>query len=176
MADPRRSPLKDTTDISGSHALIVEARFYDDIQDALLVGAITELKAAGVTHDLVTVPGALEIPSATAIAIDAADRAGRPYDAVVALGCVIRGETIHFEIVSMESSRGLMDLSIARKLPIGNGIITVNTEEQAWARAKADDLNKGGDAARAAIAMMRIKRRLQPRLDQMIKDRLRDGR
>ncbi len=76
MADPRRSPLKDTTDISGSHALIVEARFYDDIQDALLAGAITELKAAGVTHDLVTVPGALEIPSATAIAIDASRRAG----------------------------------------------------------------------------------------------------
>ncbi|ETR75379.1 6,7-dimethyl-8-ribityllumazine synthase [Afipia sp. P52-10] len=176
MADPRRAPLKDPTDISGSHALIVEARFYDDIQDALLAGAVAELKAAGVTHDLITVPGALEIPAATAIAIDAADRAGRPYDAVVALGCVIRGETIHFEIVSMESSRGLMDLSIARKLPLGNGIITVNTEEQAWARARADDLNKGGDAARAAVAMMRIKRRLQPRLDQMIRDRQRDGR
>jgi 6,7-dimethyl-8-ribityllumazine synthase len=176
MADPRRAPLKDPTDISGSHALIVEARFYDDIQDALLAGAVAELKAAGVTHDLITVPGALEIPAATAIAIDAADRAGRPYDAVVALGCVIRGETIHFEIVSMESSRGLMDLSIARKLPLGNGIITVNTEEQAWARARADDLNQGGDAARAAVAMMRIKRRLQPRLDQMIRDRQRDGR
>lgn len=176
MADPRRAPLKDLTDVSGSHALIVEARFYDDIQDALLAGAVAELKAAGVTHEVITVPGALEIPSATAIAIDAAERAGRPFDAVVALGCVIRGETIHFEIVSMESSRGLMDLSIARKLPLGNGIITVNTEEQAWARARADDLNKGGDAARAAVAMMRIKRRLQPRLDQMIKDRQRDGR
>jgi 6,7-dimethyl-8-ribityllumazine synthase len=73
--------------------------------------------------------------------------------------------------VSMESSRGLMDLSVARKIPLGNGIITVNTEAQAWERARADSLNKGGDAARAAIVMMRIKRRLQPRLDQMIKDR-----
>jgi 6,7-dimethyl-8-ribityllumazine synthase len=174
MADPRRAPLKDQTDISGSHALIVEARFYDDIQDALLEAAIAELKEAGVTHEVITVPGALEIPAATAIAIEAAEKANRPYDAVVALGCVIRGETIHFEIVSMESSRGLMDLSIAKKIPLGNGIITVNTEAQAWERARADSLNKGGDAARAAIVMMRIKRRLQPRLDQLIKDRTRD--
>ncbi len=174
MADPRRAPLKDQTDISGSHALIVEARFYDDIQDALLAAAIAELKEAGVTYEVITVPGALEIPAATAIAIEAAEKANRPYDAVVALGCVIRGETIHFEIVSMESSRGLMDLSVARKLPLGNGIITVNTDAQAWERARADSLNKGGDAARAAIVMMRIKRRLQPRLDQMIKDRHRD--
>lgn len=175
MADPRRAPLKDQTDISGSHTLIVEARFYDDIQDALLAAAIAELKEAGCTYDVITVPGCLEIPAATAIAIEAAEKKGRPYDASVALGCVIRGETIHFEIVAMESARGLMDLSVAKKLPLGNGIITVNTEEQAWARAKADELNKGGDAARAAIVMMRIKRRLQPRLDQMIKDRLRDA-
>lgn len=171
MVVPRRAPLKDQTDISGSHVLIVEARFYDDIQDALLEAAKAELKDAGCSCDVITVPGSLEIPTAAAIAVDAAERAGRPYDGVVALGCVIRGETIHFEIVSMESARGLMDLSIAKKLPLGNGIITVNTEEQAWARARADDLNKGGDAARAAIIMMRIKRRLQPRLDQLIKDR-----
>jgi 6,7-dimethyl-8-ribityllumazine synthase len=174
MVEPRRSPSKDKTDISGSHVLIVEARFYDDIQDALLEAAIAELKGAGVTHDVVTVPGCLEIPAAAAIAVDAAERGGRPYDGVVALGCVIRGETIHFEIVSMESSRGLMDLSIAKKLPLGNGIITVNTEEQAWARARADDQNKGGDAARAAVIMMRIKRRHEPRLDQLIKDRQRN--
>lgn len=174
MAEPRRSPLKDQTDISGSHMLIVEARFYEDIQDALLEGAIAELKKAGVTWDVVTVPGSLEIPTAAAIAVDASERSGRPYDGVVALGCVIRGETIHFEIVSMESSRGLMDLSIAKKLPLGNGIVTVNTEEQAWARARANDLDKGGDAARAALAMMRIKRRLEPRLDQLIKDRQRN--
>jgi 6,7-dimethyl-8-ribityllumazine synthase len=160
MADARRAPLKDQTDISGARALIVEARFYDDIQDALLEGAIAELKAAGVNHDVITVPGALEIPAAIAIAADAAEKNGKPYDAAVALGCVIRGETIHFEIVSMESSRGLMDLAVNRKFPLGNGIITVNTEEQAWARARANDLNKGGDAARAALAMLRIKRRL----------------
>lgn len=158
MADARRAPLKDQTDISGAHALIVEARFYDDIQDALLEGAVTELREAGVTFDVITVPGALEIPAAIAMAID--DNHGKPYDAAIALGCVVRGETIHFEIVSMESARGLMDLSVARKFPLGNGIITVNTEDQAWARARANELNKGGDAARAALAMLRIKRRL----------------
>jgi 6,7-dimethyl-8-ribityllumazine synthase len=160
MADARRAPLKDQTDISGARALIVEARFYDDIQDALLEGAIAELKTAGVSHDVITVPGALEIPAAIAIAADAAEKNGKPYDAAIALGCVIRGETIHFEIVSMESSRGLMDLAVSRKFPLGNGIITVNTEDQAWARARANDLNKGGDAARAALAMLRLKRRL----------------
>jgi len=160
MADPRRAQLKDQTDISGARALIVEARFYDDIQDALLEGAVAELKAAGVSHDVITVPGALEIPAAIAIAIEAGEKGGKPYDAAIALGCVIRGETIHFEIVSMESSRGLMDLAVAKRFPLGNGILTVNNEEQAWARARANDLNKGGDAARAALAMLRIKRRL----------------
>jgi 6,7-dimethyl-8-ribityllumazine synthase len=160
MADPRRAHLKDKTDISGARALVVEARFYDDIQDALLEGAVTELKAAGVMHDVITVPGALEIPAAIAIALDAAEANGRPYDAAIALGCVVRGDTIHFEIVSIESSRALMDLAVKRKFPLGNGIITVNTDEQAWARARASELNKGGDAARAALAMLRIKRRL----------------
>lgn len=160
MADARRAPLRDQTDIAGARALIVEARFYDDIQDALLEGAAAELKAAGVTYDLLTVPGALEIPAAIAMAVDAAVKNGKPYDAAIALGCVVRGDTIHFEIVSMESSRALMDLSVARLLPLGNGIITVNTDAQAWARARATELNKGGDAARAALAMLRIKRRL----------------
>jgi 6,7-dimethyl-8-ribityllumazine synthase len=162
MADARRAPLKDKTDISGVRALIVEARFYDDIQDALLEGVLVELKAAGLTHDIITVPGALEIPAAIAIALDAAADNNKPYDAVIALGCVIRGDTIHFEIVSMESSRALMDLAVARKIPLGNGIITVNTEAQAWQRARASELDKGGDAARAALAMLRIKRRLAP--------------
>src|SRR3954465_4361529 len=160
MADARRAQLKDRTDISGARALIVEARFYDDIQDALLEGAVAELKSAGVSHDVITVPGALEIPAGLAIALDAADSTGRPYDAAVALGCVIRGDTIHFEIVSMESSRALMDLPVMRRLPLGNGSITVDTDAQAWARARASELNKGGDAARAALAMLRIKRRL----------------
>src|SRR6202047_4198551 len=160
MADARRAQLKDQTDISGARALIVEARFYDDIQDALLEGAVTELKAAGVTHEVITVPGALEIPAAIAIALDAAGNSGEPDGAVIALGCVIRGDTIHFEIVSMESSRALMGLAVAKKIPFGNGIITVNTDAQAWARARPSELNKGGDAARAAPRMLRIKRRL----------------
>ena len=160
MADARRAALKDQTDVRGARALIVEARFYDDIQDALLQGAVAELEAAGVTHDVVTVPGALEVPAAIAIAFDAAEKSGKPYDAAIALGCVVRGETFHFEIVSMESSRGLMDIAIDRRIPLGNGILTVNTDEQAWARARPGDLNKGGDAARAALAMLRLKRRM----------------
>lgn len=160
MADARRAPLKDQTDISGARALIVEARFYDDIQDALLEGALAELKAAGVSHDVITVPGSLEIPAAIAIAIDTAEKSGKPYDAAIALGCVIKGDTIHFEIVSTESARALMNLAVERKLPLGNGILTVSTEAQAWQRARKSEMNKGGDAARAALAMLRIKRRL----------------
>lgn len=160
MADARRAALKDQTDITGARVLIVEARFYDDLQDAMLDGAIDELTAAGVSHDVLTVPGALEIPSAIAIALDAAEAKGKPYDGAIALGCVVRGDTFHFEIVCVESSRALMDLSVARRMPLGNGIITVNTDEQAWARARKTELNKGGDAARAALAMIRIKRRL----------------
>jgi 6,7-dimethyl-8-ribityllumazine synthase len=160
MAEARRAQLKDQTDVSGARALIVEARFYDDIQDALLKGALAELKAADVVHEVITVPGALEIPAAIAIALDAAENNGKPYDVVIALGCVIRGDTIHFEIVSMESARALMDLAVSRKVPLGNGIITVDNPAQAWARARAGELNKGGDAARAALAMLRIKRRL----------------
>src|SRR6476469_8470655 len=125
MADARRAALKDQTDITGARALIVEARFYDDIQDALLEGAVAELKAAGVSHDVVTVPGALDIPAAIASALEAAESRGKPYDAAIALGCVIRGDTIHFEIMSQESSRGLMDLAVSRNFPLGNGILTV---------------------------------------------------
>src|SRR3979490_1650334 len=160
MADARRAQLQDQTDISGARALIVEARFYDDIQDALLEGAVAELKTAGVMHEVITVPGALEIPAAIAIRSYAPESTGKPYDAAIALGCVIRGDTIHFEIVSMESSRALMDNAVNRRFPFGNGIVTVNPDARAWARARASELNKGGDAARAALAMLRIKRRL----------------
>ena len=163
MAGPRRG--KRTDDIAkgaakGARILIVEARYYDGIADALLAGATKALSEAGASFDRVSVPGSLEIPPAIAIALDAAQKRRKPYDGAVALGCVIRGETIHFEIVSHLSAHGLMDLSVARKFPLGNGIITVNTEEQAWARARASELNKGGDAARAALAVLRIKRRL----------------
>ena len=139
--------------------LIVEARFYAHIADALLAGATRVLDEAGATYDRITVPGALEIPAAIAMALDAAKR--NPYDGVVALGCVIQGETYHFELVSNESARGLMDLSIARQLPLGNGVLTVDTEAQALARATADDRNKGGSAARAALAMVALKRKLE---------------
>jgi len=160
MAEARRALPQDQTDIRDARVLIVEARFYDDIQDALLDGARAELTKAGVDHDLVTVPGALEIPAAIAIALDAAEERGAPYDAVVALGCVVRGDTIHFEIVSNESAGALMSLSVARRLPLGNGILTVETDAQAMERARPSKMDKGGDAARAALAMLRLKRRL----------------
>jgi len=99
MAEPRREELKDPTDISGATVVIIEARFYDDIQEALLQGAIKELEAAGVGYDVISVPGALEIPAAIAIALDASKKNGRQYDGAIALGCVVRGDTIHFEIV-----------------------------------------------------------------------------
>ncbi|HXX52008.1 MAG TPA: 6,7-dimethyl-8-ribityllumazine synthase [Xanthobacteraceae bacterium] len=160
MAGARRGK-RHQTDGKGVRILIVEARFYDDIADALLAGAMKVLKEARAEFDCITVPGSLEIPSAIAMALDAAQRRRRPYDGVVALGCVIRGDTIHFEIVSHQSARGLMDLSVARKVPIGNGIITVDTEAQAWERARPDEQNKGGDAAGAALALVGLKRRLE---------------
>ena len=135
--------------------LIVVAPYYKDIADNMIAGAKATAAEAGASVDLIEVPGALEVPTAIGMAFRMAD-----YDGFVALGCVIRGDTIHFEIVSMESSRALMELAVARKFPLGNGIITVNTEEQAWARARASELNKGGDAARAALTVLRIKRRL----------------
>jgi 6,7-dimethyl-8-ribityllumazine synthase len=158
MAEPRRGASDTFEDLAGARILVVEARFYDDIADALLDGAGRVLDAAGAEWDRITVPGSLEIPAAIAIAVDAAERRQRPYDGAVALGCVIRGDTIHFEIVSMHSAKGLMELSVARRLPLGNGIITVDTEAQALARARKEELDKGGDAARAALAMVRIKR------------------
>jgi 6,7-dimethyl-8-ribityllumazine synthase len=142
------------------HILIVEARFYDDMADALLEGATVALKEAGATYDVVTVPGALEIPAAIAMALDGADNGGTEYDGFVALGMVIRGETYHFEIVSNESARALMDLSVSESLAIGNGILTVDTDDQAWARARRSDKDKGGFAARAALAMIELKNKL----------------
>lgn len=144
----------------GARILVVEARYYDAIADALLAGAMRALKESQAEIDCISVPGSLEIPSAIAIALEAAQRKRRPYHAAVALGCVIRGETIHFEIVSQQSARGLMDLSVARSVPIGNGIITVDTEAQAWARARMEEQDKGGDAARAALALVALKQRL----------------
>ncbi len=157
MAGPRRGK-RNVSKAKGARILIVEARYYDDIADALLAGATKALQEAGATIEVVSVPGSLEIPVAIAIAIDAA-RGRRRYDGAVALGCVIRGETLHFEIVSQQSARGLMELGIAQCFPIGNGIVTVDTEAQAWARARPDEQDKGGDAARAALALIAVKRR-----------------
>ena len=142
------------------HILVVEARFYDDMADALLDGAKTALEEAGATYDVVTVPGALEIPAAIAMALDGADNGGTEYDGYVALGMVIRGETYHFDIVANESSRALMDLAVSESLAIGNGILTVENDDQAWVRARRSDKDKGGFAARAALTMIALKQKL----------------
>ncbi|HEX3811059.1 MAG TPA: 6,7-dimethyl-8-ribityllumazine synthase [Rhizomicrobium sp.] len=140
--------------------LIVEARFYDHVSDALLDGATACLEKAGARFERITVPGALEIPAAIAFAAKAGEGAGKSYDGFVALGCVIRGETYHFEIVAGESARGLMDLGLQHGLCIGNGILTVENEEQAMARAERDRLDKGGDAARACLALINVRAKL----------------
>lgn len=141
--------------------LIVEARFYDDLADEMLKAAADVITAHGAEYDVVSVPGALEIPGAIAIAEEGGQGpAGKRYDGYVALGTVIRGETYHFEIVSNESARGIMDLTVGKRLAIGNGILTVEDEDQAWARAKASEGDKGGGAARAAFAMIGLKRQL----------------
>ena len=132
---------------------IVEARFYAHLNDMLLDGARTALQEAGHDYEIVTVPGALEIPAAVAMAAETGQ-----YDGFVALGVVIRGETYHFEVVSNESARGLMALTLDG-IPIGNGILTVENEAQALTRAKPDEKNKGGEAAKAAIAMLELKSR-----------------
>lgn len=142
------------------HILVVEARFYDDLSDALLDGAKHALDAAGATYDIVTVPGALEIPAAIAMALDGADEGGTAYDGFVALGMVIRGETYHFDIVANESARALMDLAVSESLALGNGILTVENDDQAWARARRSEGDKGGFAARAALTMIELKNKL----------------
>jgi len=132
--------------------LIVEARFYPEISDALYEGARQVLDVAGIANERVVVPGALEIPGAIKFA-------AQHYAGFIALGCVIRGETHHFEIVANESARALMDLILSDGLCIGNGILTVEDEEQAFQRARREELDKGGDAARACLALISLKER-----------------
>jgi 6,7-dimethyl-8-ribityllumazine synthase len=146
-------------DTTKPRLLIVEARFYDDLADALLDGAKAALDEAGASYDVVTVPGALEIPAAIAFALDGSDNDGADYDGYVALGCVIRGETYHFEIVANESSRALMQMAVEESLAIGNGILTVENEDQAWVRARRSESDKGGAAARAALTMIALRNR-----------------
>src|SRR5262249_61772799 len=157
----RRASVKAEGTVDGASILVVEARYYEGIADELLGGAQRALDAAKAAYDVVTVPGALEIPQAIALALDAAAKRKTPYDGAVALGCVIRGETSHYDIVAGESARALMDLGIARGVPVGNGILTVDKEAQAWARARAEregGQGKGATAAHAALAPARPKR------------------
>ena len=142
-----------------AHLLIIEARYHDAISDALLDGATNALDVAGATYDVVTVPGALEVPAVISFALDGAEEGGTDYDGYVALGVIIRGDTYHFDVVANESSRGLTDLSIEESLAIGNGILTTENEEQAWVRARRNEGDKGGFAARAALTMIALKER-----------------
>ena len=145
-----------------TRVLIVEARFYSDLADELLRGATQALEAYGAEYEVVTVPGALEIPGAIAVAEEGGHRpaGGLAFDGYVALGTVIRGETYHFEIVSNESARGIMELTVQKRLAIGNGVLTVEDEEQAWARARVSEGDKGGGAAQAALTMIALKQQM----------------
>ena len=138
------------------HVLILEARFYDDIADELARGAIAALDRAAATHDRVSVPGALELPAALAMAV----QGGGGYDGYVILGCVIRGETTHYDIVANESAHGVARLARDHALAVGFGVLTVENDAQAWERARVDRQNKGGAAADAALAMIALRRRL----------------
>ena len=145
-----------------SHILIVEARFYEELADELARGAIAAIEARGATYTRVSVPGVLEIPAAVKFALDAMAHGGqiKRFDGFVTLGCVIRGETTHYDIVSNESARALMDLAVSRSLALGNGIQTVENGDQAWARARVDDKNKGGGAANACLDMIALRREM----------------
>ncbi len=143
------------------HILVIEARFYEDIADSLYEGAAAALDAAGVTHERVSVPGVFEIPAVVRMAVRSMDffAGRRRFDGYVALGCVIRGETTHYDYVCSESARKLQDLACEHTLALGYGILTCENEEQAWVRAAVDKKNKGRDAAEACLAMLDVKRR-----------------
>ena len=140
--------------MSKLNVLIVEARFYGELCDEMAAGAIEVIEAAGGTYDRLEVPGALEVPAAMKFAEVGS---AKKYDAYVALGCVIRGETSHYDYVCGESARGLQELAIKDLMCVGNGILTVEDWDQAWARAKRDKKNKGADAAGAALRMAALK-------------------
>lgn len=143
------------------HIMVVEARFYEDLADELAKGAVAALEQADATYERVAVPGALEIPAAIQIAVKSMElraTARRRYDGYVALGCVIRGETTHYDHVCAESIRGLQDLTLRHTLAVGMGILTCENRDQAWARASVAKSNLGGRAARACLRMLEIKR------------------
>jgi 6,7-dimethyl-8-ribityllumazine synthase len=142
--------------------LVIAGRFYEDITAELIKGAVAEIEEQGARHELVEVPGALEIPQVFAAACAAGlMREDGRYDGAVALGCVIRGETSHYETVANESARALMDIATRFATPVGNGILTVETSEQAWERAAVADGNKGGDAAKACLTLIEVYRKLR---------------
>jgi 6,7-dimethyl-8-ribityllumazine synthase len=161
MAGSYRAQDADQTPVEGVRILVVSACFNDSVVALLRKGALAALERAGARATMIEVPGALEIAPAAAIALDAFEREGAPYDGVVALGCVIRGDTYHFEIVANESARGLTDLSVSRAMPLGNGILTVNNEQQAILRADPAQGDKGGEAAHAALALVRLARSMR---------------
>ncbi len=145
---------------SAPNILIVEARFYDDIADALVDGAAAVLDGAGASYQRLQVPGAFEIPATIGFAARSPDAAG--YDGFIGLGCVIRGQTTHYDYVCQESARGLQDLAVRERVALGYGILTCENRDQALARARRDEQDRGGAAARACLAMIEIKRRFDP--------------
>lgn len=157
MAEAQRGARPVVTPLpEGARVLIVEARFYEALADELVAGALAELARHGVVGERLGVPGAFEIPGAIAVAADS----GR-FHGYIGLGCVIRGETSHYDYVCGESARGLMDLTVHRRLAVGYGILTVETEAQAWARARRTEGDKGADAAYAALSMMALRHRFR---------------
>lgn len=150
-AAARTAPLR-------AHVLIIEARFYEDIGNLLFEGAAAECSARGVTFERVIVPGALEIPQALQLATAARSAGRAAFDGAIALGCVIRGETGHYDIVCNNANHWLMEVAVRHEVPVGNGILTVETTEQALARAEGGINGKGGDAARACLKLIELKR------------------
>lgn len=142
--------------MSRRHILVIDAPYYSEISASLMEGVVQALEEEGATHSYVSVPGVLEIPTALAMALEGS----KHYDGYVLIGCVIRGETTHYDIVANESARAIMELSVRHRLALGNGIQTVENEAQAWARAKVAEKNKGGGAARAALEMIALREKL----------------
>ncbi len=152
--------ISTTSDKIKAHVLILEARFYADLCDELAKGAIAAIERAGATWERLAVPGALELPGAVALA-----EISSSYDGYVVLGCVLRGETSHYDIVANESASGIMSLTL-EGLCIGNGILTCENEAQAWTRANVSEMDKGGGAAEATLAMIRLKRAMEQKVTQ----------
>lgn len=160
-----RSKTSRTTRDVKAHVLVIESRYYEAVAAALIEGVVAELEASGATYDRVEVPGALEIPQALAQAVAAglipSDAGDGRYDGAIVLGCVIRGETSHYDIVCNNANHWLMETAIRHNVPVGNAILTVDTEAQAMARARGGRKGKGGDAAAACLALIELARRFE---------------